>query len=77
MKKRNLFIKNIFINRIMTNGKKRTSENLLLKCFKTLFKNSKKQQKKVIKLFLINIIPIFKLHKSSNKKVRKKKEKSE
>lgn len=68
-------IKNILINRIMFKGKKHTSEKLILKCFKALSKNSKKQQKKIIKFFLLNITPIFKLHKSSNKKVKKKKRK--
>lgn len=67
--------KNILINRIMFDGEKNTSEKQILKCFKTLLKISKKQSSKIIKLFLINTTPVFKIHKSVNKKIKKKKRK--
>jgi ribosomal protein S7 len=75
MKKKIYNIKNKIVNHIMIDGKKKTSEKLFLKSFKQLQTNSKKQTKKFFQLCLINATPIFKLHQSSNKKVKKKKRK--
>lgn len=75
MKKKYYKIENKIINHIMIDGKKKTSEKLFLKSFKQLQTNSKKQTKKILQLCLINATPIFKLHQSSNKKVKKKKRK--
>jgi ribosomal protein S7 len=59
----------------MKNGKKRTSEKIFLQNFKELQKHSSKETKKLIKVALINATPIFKIHKITNKKVKKKKSK--
>lgn len=56
----------------MLDGKKKTGEKILLKSFKELQKYSKKQSKKLIKLAIIFSTPIFKVHKITNKKRKKK-----
>lgn len=75
MKKKYCNLENKIVNHIMIDGKKKTSEKLFLKSFKHLQINSTKQTKKVLQLCLINATPIFKLHQSSNKRVKKKKRK--
>lgn len=70
---KNLEIKKNIINRIIKNGEKKTSEKILLKCFKELQKESLKQTKNLIKLALISSMSIFKLVQVSNKKIKKKK----
>ena len=72
MKKKSLDIKNKLINNITLDGKKKTSEKILLKSLKELQKSSKKQSKEILKLALIQSTPIFKLHRISNKKLKKK-----
>lgn len=74
-KKYNNYIQNKIVSHIMLDGKKKTSEQLVLKSFKQLQMNSTKQTKKIFQLCLLNSTPIFKLHQSSNKKVKKKKRK--
>jgi len=59
----------------MTNGKKKTSEKILLKSFKELQKNSPKQSEKLIQIAVIHSTPTFKLHKISNKKQKKRNKK--
>jgi ribosomal protein S7 len=59
----------------MKNGKKTTSEKVILQSFKELQKNSLKKTNEIIKLALIYSIPIFKLNVIKNKKVKKKKQK--
>lgn len=59
----------------MMNGKKNTSEKLFLKSLKTLQITSLKQPKQLLQLCVINLILTFKLHKSTNKKIRKKRRK--
>lgn len=66
-------IRNKLINHIMINGKKKTSEKILLKSFKEIQKNSKKQSEDLIKLAIIHSTPIFKLHRIINKNRKKKK----
>lgn len=73
MKRKSLNIKSKLINNITLNGNKKTSEKILLKSLKELQKSSKKQSKELIKLALIQSTPIFKLHKITNKKLKKKK----
>jgi len=68
MKNIKIKIKNKIINHLMLNGKKKTSEKILLKSVKELQKSSNKQSKKLIKLAIIFSTPIFKLHKITNKK---------
>ena len=72
MKNRKIEIKNKIINHLMLDGKKKTGEKILLKSFKELQKYSKKQSKKLIKLAIIFSTPIFKVHKITNKKRKKK-----
>lgn len=66
-------IKNKLTNHIMINGEKKTSEKILLKSFKELQKKNKKQSKNLFQLAIIYSTPVFKLHKISNKKLKKKK----
>lgn len=56
----------------MLDGRKKTSEKILLKSFKELQKYSKKQPKKLVELAIIFSTPIFKIHKIMNKKRKKK-----
>jgi len=72
MKDRKIKIKNKIINHLMLDGVKETSEKILLKSFKELQKSSKKQSKKLIELAIIFATPIFKVHKITNKKRKKK-----
>ena len=65
-------IQNKLINHLMRNGKKKTSEKVLLKSFKDLQKRSKKKSRNIIKLALIYSTPIFKFHRIKNKKVKKR-----
>jgi ribosomal protein S7 len=72
----NLFeIKKKFLNNFMRNGKKTTSEKILLSSIKELQKNSSKQSEELIKNAIINTLPIFKVNKIENKKQKKKKRK--
>jgi small subunit ribosomal protein S7 len=67
-------IKKKLINHFMKNGKKTVSEKILLNSFKELQKVSFKRPEELFKNALINAIPIFKIHKSENKKQKKIKE---
>jgi ribosomal protein S7 len=69
----NTRIKNKFINRLMLDGKKQNGENILLKSFKKFQQHSKKQTKFFFQLALMYSTPLFKLHESINKKVKKRK----
>ena len=66
-------IQNKIINHLVINGKKHTSEKILLKSLKKLQKSSKKQSKKLLKLAIIMSSPTFKLHTLTQKKRKKKK----
>jgi small subunit ribosomal protein S7 len=72
MKNKKIEIKNKIINHLMLNGAKKTGEKILLKSFKELQKCSKKQPKRLIELAIIFSTPIFKIHKITNKKRKKK-----
>jgi ribosomal protein S7 len=68
-----LEIKNKLINHIMINGEKKTSEKIVLDCFKELQKKNIKKTNELIKLAVISSTPIFKLHTIKNKKSKKRK----
>jgi ribosomal protein S7 len=68
--KKNINIQKKLINHLIKNGKKKTSETILLKSLKKLQKNSFKKSKKIFQLALIHLTPIFKLHKISPKKLK-------
>jgi ribosomal protein S7 len=72
MKKLKLEIKSKIISHLLVNGEKKTSENSLLKSFKELQKHSNKNSKKLLQLAIMYSLPIFKLHKMTQKKKRKK-----
>jgi ribosomal protein S7 len=72
MKKLKLEIKDKIISHLLVNGEKKTSENSLLKSFKELQKQSNKSTKKLVQLAIMYSLPIFKLHKMTQKKKRKK-----
>ena len=61
--KKKIEIKIKFINYLMDNGQKKTSEKILLKSLKELQKSSIKKSIRILKLALIYSIPIFKFHK--------------
>ena len=75
MQKKRTEIKTKFISHLMKNGKKKTSEKILLKSFKKLQKHSSKKSEKLLKLALIYSTPTFKLHKITNKKLKKRNKK--
>jgi ribosomal protein S7 len=72
MKKLKLEIKSKIISHLLVNGEKKTSENSLLKSFKELQKHSNKNSKKLVQLAIMYSLPIFKLHKMTQKKKRNK-----
>jgi small subunit ribosomal protein S7 len=69
-------IKNKLINHLTIHGKKNESEKILLKSVKELQKISLKSSKKLIQLALVSTTPIFKLNIITQKKRKKKKQKS-
>jgi ribosomal protein S7 len=69
---RNINIKNKIINHLTLNGNKQTSEKKFNQNLKELNKTSTKLIKELIKLALIKVIPIFKLHIIKKKKKKKK-----
>lgn len=68
-------IKHKIVNNILTKGKKRKSEKILLKSVKKLQKSSKKSAQKIFQLALISASPIFKVNEIIQKKRKKKKPK--
>lgn len=72
MKYEKIYVKNKIINHLISNGKKNTSEKLLLKTIKELQKTSLKQSKKLVNLAIILSIPVFKVHKMIKKTKKKK-----
>lgn len=65
-------IKSKLLNHLLKNGNKKTCENILLKSFKTIQKNSLKSYKKVIKIAIVNSASIFRIIKLKQKKRKKK-----
>lgn len=74
--KKNLSIKNKFINHLIINGKKNKSEKIVCKSIKDLQAISKKSSKKLVQLALVSTTPIFKISTITQKKRKKKKQKS-
>lgn len=66
-------IKDKIINNIMKNGKKKTSENILLKTGKKIQKTNKKNHLSILKLAITNTAPIIKLKEIKRKKRKTKK----
>lgn len=75
-KKKYIEIKNKLINHLVVRGKKNKSEKILLKGFKAIQTESKKSSKKLLQFALIFNIPILKVNKITNKKRKKKKQKT-
>lgn len=73
--RKNFEIKKKIINHFMKNGKKTTSEKILLNSLKELQKISFKQSEELVKNAIINSLPVFTIHKIENKKQNKKKKK--
>jgi ribosomal protein S7 len=72
MKQNKINIKNKIINNLTLDGKKDTSNKIVLKSLKQLQKNSFKQSKKLINLSFILTTPIFKVHKRTLKRKKKR-----
>nr|QDA21759.1 ribosomal protein S7 [Proschkinia sp. SZCZR1824] len=66
-------IKLKMINHLILNGKKETGEKEFCKNFKNLQKKSRKCSNKIFQLALISSTSVFRLHKISLKKRKKKK----
>jgi small subunit ribosomal protein S7 len=73
MVKKKINLKKKLSNRLLINGKKKIAENIILKTFKYLQKESTKETKKVFQLAIINTSPTFKIHKIKIKKKKKQK----
>jgi ribosomal protein S7 len=69
---RKIEIKTKIINHQLIRGEKKTSENSLLKSFKELQKHSNKNSTKLVQLAIMYSLPIFKLHRITQKKKRRK-----
>lgn len=68
-----MMIKKKLINHLTLNGSKIKGEKIFKESIKKIQKESTKSLKKVVQLSIINSTPIFKLHRISNKKRKKKK----
>ena len=72
--RKNLIIKDKFVNHLIFNGKKNKSEKIISQSIKILQTLSKKSSHKLIQLALIFNSPIFKLNTLTQKKRKKKKQ---
>lgn len=66
-------LKGKILNHIFKDGKKKTSEKILIKSFKTIQKFQKKPHSEITKLSIINATPTFRIIKLKNKRRKKKK----
>jgi ribosomal protein S7 len=66
-------LKEKVLNHIQKNGKKKTSEKILTKSFKSMQKYQKKSHNEVIKLAITSTTPTFRVIKLKNNRRRKKK----
>jgi ribosomal protein S7 len=57
---------------LLLDGKKSTSEKIVLQSFKELQKFSRKQSAKLVQLAIIYSMPVFKIHKHISKNRKKK-----
>lgn len=71
-KQNSIELKKKLTNHITKNGKKHLSEKTINKSFKSVQKSQKRNHGKIIKLSILNTIPIFKIIKLTDKKRRKK-----
>lgn len=71
-KKKTIVLRNKIINVLMRNGKKHTSEKILLKSSKLLQKSSKKPFRNLVQLAVINTTSAFKLNEQVMKKGKRK-----
>jgi len=74
-KKKIIGFKNKIVNVFMKNGKKHTSEKILLKSSKLLQKSSKKNFQNLVQLAIINTTSAFKLNEQVMKKGKRKSKK--
>ena len=74
-KKKAIVFKNKIVNVFMKNGKKHTSEKILLKSSKLLQKSSKKNFQNLVQLAIINTTSAFKLNEQVMKKGKRKSKK--
>jgi len=65
-------LKNKLLNHILDKGKKRISEKILLKNFKSIQKSQKKSHNEIVKLAIVNLTPMFRIIKLKNKRGRNK-----
>lgn len=65
-------VKDKILNHLLRDGRKKTSEKILLQGFKELQRLSKKRSTKLIELAIICSMPIFKIHKHEKNKRKKK-----
>ena len=73
---KNIEIKNKLINHLIVSGKKNKSERIIWKSLKALQITSKKSSKKLLQLALIFNTPLFKINAITQKKRKKKKQKT-
>ena len=66
-------LKKKILNHILKDGKKKTSEKILSKSFKSIQKLHKKSHSDIIRLSIINSTPAFRVIKLKNNRRRKKK----
>lgn len=69
---KSMVLKNKIANVFMEDGKKRTSEKILLKSAKLLQQSTKKSFQNLIQLTIINTTPVFKLNEQAVKKGKRK-----
>lgn len=74
-KKKVTILKNRIINIFMKNGKKRTSEKILLRSSKLLQKSSNKNFQNLVQLAIINTTSAFKINEQVMKKGKRKSKK--
>ena len=65
-------LKEKLLNHIFHSGKKKTSEKILTKNFKSLQKSYKKPHNEIVKLAVISSTPVFRIIKLKNKRRKKK-----
>ena len=70
--KNNKILKNIFINVLMNNGQKKTSEKILLKSLKSLQRLNKKESKKIIQQSITDLALVFKTKNQITKRGKRK-----
>jgi ribosomal protein S7 len=75
-KRKNIEIKKKLINHVTIKGKKNISEKIIYRSMKTLQTLSKKSSNKILQLSIVFCMPIFKINAITQKKRKKKKQKT-